>query len=311
MAKTIDILSVGDVNVEITLTNLASMPKLGREILAENAWRTLGGSTVNTAVGCARMGLASAFVGKVGADGDGDYLVEKLRELGVDPSHMLRDAAAPTGITVSLATAGDRAMVTCLGAIGTLTAAEITDELLSSARHLHVAGYFLQQRLRPELPALFDRAHALGLTVSLDTGWDDSERWEGVWDLLEKTDIFFPNESEAAALTGESDIRAAAEKLSRKVGMAVVKHGPHGGILRRGTEVWELPAYPGRPVDTTGAGDAFNAGFLAAFLRGLDPAACLRWGLASGSISVTRPGSAASCPTLDEVQAMVRSVPEV
>ena len=304
MAKTIDILSVGDVNVEITLTNLASMPKLGREILAENAWRTLGGSTVNTAVGCARMGLASAFVGKVGTDGDGGYLVEKLRELGVDPSHMLRDAAAPTGITVSLATAGDRAMVTCLGAIGTLKAGEITDELLASARHLHVAGYFLQNALRPELPALFDRAHALGLTVSLDTGWDDSGRWEGVWDLLPKTDLFFPNESEAAALTGESDIHAAAEKLAGRVRTAVVKHGPHGGILRRGGEVWELPAYPGKPVDTTGAGDAFNAGFLGAFLRGLDPETCQRWGLASGSISVTRPGSAASCPTLDEVRAL-------
>ena len=302
--KTIDILSVGDVNVEITLTNLASMPKLGREILAENAYRTLGGSTVNTAVGCARMGLASAFVGKVGRDGDGDYLTEKLRDLGVDPSHMLRDDSAPTGITVSLATAGDRAMVTCLGAIGTLTAGEITDELLQKARHLHVAGYFLQNALRPELPDLFDRAHALGLTVSLDTGWDDSGRWEGVEALLPKTDLFFPNESEAAAITGEADIHAAAEKLARKVRTAVVKHGPHGGILRKGDKVWELPAYPGKPVDTTGAGDAFNAGFLGAFLRGLDPETCLRWGLASGSISVTRPGSAASCPTLDEVRGL-------
>ncbi len=300
-----DILSVGDINIEVTLTNLASMPKLGREILAENAYRTLGGSTVNTAVGCARMGLRATFLGKVGRDDDGDYLVRTLEGFGVDASHMVRDDRAPTGITVSLATAGDRAMVTCLGAIGTLTAEEIPDELLASARHLHVAGYFLQNALRPSLPSLFDRAHALGLTVSLDTGWDDGEKWEGVTDLLAKTDIFFPNESEATAITGCSDIHEAAERLSKLVRIAVVKHGPHGAVLRTGHTMLELPAYPGEPVDTTGAGDAFNAGFLGAYLRDLPMETALRYGLAAGSISVTRPGSAKSCPTLDEVRAMV------
>ncbi|MCI6907566.1 MAG: carbohydrate kinase family protein [Eubacteriales bacterium] len=303
--KTIDILSVGDVNIEVTLAGLPSMPKLGREILAENAYRTLGGSTVNTAVGLARLGLRSGFVGKVGRDDDGAFLIRTLEGFGVDASHMRTDDHAPTGITVSLATAGDRAMATCLGAIGTLTAAEIPDELLASARHLHVAGYFLQTALRPSLPALFDRAHALGLTVSLDTGWDDSERWEGVAALLQKTDIFFPNESEATAITGLADIHAAADRLSTLVRMAVVKHGPHGAILRTGDTALELPAYPGTPVDTTGAGDAFNAGFLGAYLRGMPLETSLRYGLAAGSISVTRPGSAASCPTLDEVRALV------
>ncbi|MEA4824232.1 MAG: carbohydrate kinase family protein [Clostridiaceae bacterium] len=303
--KTLDILSVGDINIEVTLTNLASMPKLGREILAENAYRTLGGSTVNTAVGCARMGLRATFLGKVGRDDDGAYLIRTLEGFGVDASHMVYDDHAPTGITVSLATAGDRAMVTCLGAIGTLTADEIPDELLVSARHLHVAGYFLQNALRPSLSSLFDRAHALGLTVSLDTGWDDSEKWEGMLDLLEKTDIFFPNESEATAVTGCPDIHEAADRLSTLVHMAVIKHGPHGAILQAGHTMLELPAYPGKPVDTTGAGDAFNAGFLGAYLRGLPMETVLRYGLAAGSISVTRPGSAASCPTIGEVRAMV------
>lgn len=302
--KKIDILAVGDVNVEITLTELESMPKLGREILARNAYRTLGGSTVNTAVGCARMGLRSSFLGKVGCDGDGDYLVETLKGFGVDPSGMLRDENAPTGLTVSLATAGDRAMVTCLGAIATLRASEIPDELLASARHLHVAGYFLQNALRPSLAELFDRAHALGLTVSLDTGWDDSERWEGIRELLPHADIFFPNESEAAAITGERGVRAAAEKLAELVPMAVVKHGAEGAVLCTAGRTLELPAYRGQPVDTTGAGDAFNAGFLGAYLRDKPLGTCLKWGLASGSISVTRPGSAASCPTLEEVRAL-------
>jgi len=302
--KSYDILSVGDINIEITLTNLKSMPVLGQEILAEDVYRTMGGSTVNTAVGAARMGLRSAFVGKVGMDADGAYLTETLKGFGVDASHMAVDEHTPTGVTISLATQGDRAMVTCLGAIGTLTAEDIPDELLKSARHLHVAGYFLQTALRPMLPELFERAHALGLTVSLDTGWDDSGAWAGVRELLPKVDIFFPNESEAAALTGCAAVTDAARELATLCRTAVVKHGKHGAVVCADGVLLERPAYPGEPVDTTGAGDAFNGGYLGAYLRGLPTETCLRYGNAAGSISVTRRGSAASCPTFDEVRSL-------
>lgn len=304
--KKFDILSIGDINIEVTLVNLPSMPKLGREILAENAYRTMGGSTVNTAVGCARMGLSSAFIGKVGRDDDGAYLTRTLTEFGVDASMMRVDDTAPTGITVSLATSGDRAMATCLGAIGTLTADEIPDELLSSARHLHVAGYFLQNALRPSLISLFDRAHELGMTTSLDTGWDDSEQWSGVWETLKHADIFFPNESEATAITGLSDVRDAAKRLGEVCPIAVVKNGAHGAVMYKDGKLYSTPAYPGKPVDTTGAGDAFNGGFLGAWLSGVSAEDSLKYGCAAGSISVTREGSAASCPTRDEVEALVR-----
>jgi len=304
--KKYDILSVGDINIEITLVNLPSMPILGREILAENAYRTMGGSTVNTAVGCAKMGLSSAFIGKVGADDDGKFLCRTLEDFGVDASLMCKDPSSPTGITVSLATAGDRAMATCLGAIGTLTADEIPDEVLASARHLHVAGYFLQTALRPSIVKLFQRAHALGLTTSLDTGWDDTEQWEGVWEALKYADIFFPNESEATAITGENDVEKAAEKLGQVCPMSVVKHGAKGAVLYMGEKLYTANAFPGKPIDTTGAGDAFNGGFLGAFLSGIPAEKALVYGCAAGSISVTRKGSAASCPTRAEVEALIK-----
>ena len=222
--------------------------------------------------------------------------------------HLAVDEKEPTGVTVSLSTAGDRAMVTCMGAIGTLSDADVSDELLGQSRHLHVGGYFLQPALRPGLPVLFDRAHAAGLTTSFDTGWDDSEAWGGnLREVLAKTDVFLPNESEALAITGEQDVPAAARALARIVKVAVVKWGKHGACVCTGDTFIQLPAYRGKPVDTTGAGDAFNAGFLSAFVRGLSLDDCLRWGLASGSISVTRLGSAASCPNRADIEAMIAS----
>ncbi|MBE6929057.1 MAG: carbohydrate kinase family protein [Ruminococcaceae bacterium] len=306
--KKYDVLSVGDINVEITMTNLSSMPVLGREVLADGLLTTLGGSTVNTAVGLAVQGLSSAFVGKLGQDDNADFLRRELAAYGVDGSHLAVDEKEPTGVTVSLSTAGDRAMVTCMGAIGTLSDADVSDELLGQSRHLHVGGYFLQPALRPGLPVLFDRAHAAGLTTSFDTGWDDSEAWGGnLREVLAKTDVFLPNESEALAITGEQDVPAAARALARIVKVAVVKWGKRGACVCTGDTFIQLPAYRGKPVDTTGAGDAFNAGFLSAFVRGLSLDDCLRWGLASGSISVTRLGSAASCPNRADIEAMIAS----
>jgi len=306
--KRYDVLSVGDINVELTMTNLTSMPVLGREVLAEGILTTLGGSTVNTAVGLAVQGVKSAFVGKLGRDDNAAFLRRELASYGVDGSNLAVDETAPTGVTVSLSTAGDRAMVTCMGAIGTLCEQDVSDELLKSARHLHVGGYFLQPALRPGLPALFRRAHEAGLTISFDTGWDDSGLWGGnLQELLAMTDIFLPNESEALAITGESDVPTAARKLAEKVKIAVVKWGKHGACLCSGETFVKLPAYKGKPVDTTGAGDAFNAGFLTAYVNGMALEDCLRWGLASGSISVTRLGSAASCPNRADIEKMIAS----
>lgn len=307
MDRRFDVLSVGDVNMEIIFSGLRSMPILGRELLADQVLHNLGGSTVNTAVGIARQGMRSAFIGKIGRDEDGAFLLRELENFGVDTSMMRYDDTVSTGITVSLACGGDRAMVTQMGAIATLSADEIDDSMLESARHLHVGSFFLQTALRPGLADLFDRAHRLGLTTSLDIGWDDTGCWDyGIRNVLSRTDIIFPNESEATALTGCTDVTDAAAVLGKICPVAVVKNGGKGGCLYAAGRTLQLPAYPGEPIDTTGAGDAFNAGFLGAFLRRGSLEDCLRHGLASGSISVTRPGSAVSCPTLPEIEAMIR-----
>jgi len=307
MNRRFDALSVGDVNMEIIFSGLHSMPILGRELLADGVLHNLGGSTVNTAVGLARQGLRSAFIGKIGKDDDGAFLLRELENFRVDTSMMRYDDAAGTGITVSLACGGDRAMVTQMGAIATLSADEIDDAMLESARHLHVGSFFLQNALRPGLADLFDRAHRLGLTTSLDIGWDDTGCWDyGIHEVLARTDILFPNESEAQALSGCKDVTDAAQALGKYCPVSVVKNGGKGACVFAGGRLLQLPAYPGKPIDTTGAGDSFNAGFLGAFLRRRPLEECLRCGIASGSISVTRSGSAVSCPTLEEIETMIR-----
>ncbi len=300
-----DVLSVGDINIEITMTGVRSMPVLGREILADGLVNVLGGSTVNCAVGMSRLGLDSAFVGKVGNDTNGRFLVEELEKLGVDASHIAY-ADVPTGITVSLNKDGDRAMTTYLGAIDELCGDDVPDELLKNAKHLHIGSFFLQNKLRRDMKALFSRAKAFGLTTSLDAGWDDTGCWDyGLKDVLEYVDIFFPNESEAKMITGKPTVEEAAEELSRMCAIAAVKWGKNGAYIRFGNTVVTHKAYRCTPVDTTGAGDSFNAGFLAAFIDGKPLEECIDYGLASGSISVTRMGSAQSCPNMAEVMEMI------
>ncbi|NLD87722.1 MAG: carbohydrate kinase family protein [Clostridiales bacterium] len=304
--KKYDVLSVGDINIEITMAGLNSMPVLGREILASSLVNTLGGSTVNCAVGMSKLGLESAFVGKVGRDSNGEFLISELEKLGVDASHVVF-ADVPTGITVSMNMSGDRAMTTYLGAIDELCGDDVPDELLRNSRHLHIGSFFLQNKLRRDMASLFERAKKLGLTTSLDAGWDDTGCWDyGLRDVLKHVDIFFPNESEAQMITGMDTVEEAAEALSKICSIAAVKWGKNGAYVQFGDFVVTHKAYRCTPVDTTGAGDCFNAGFLTAFIEGKPLEECIDYGLAAGSISITRMGSATSCPNREEVLAMIR-----
>ena len=303
-----EILVAGELNVDLILTGLEDMPVLGREILAGGMALSMGGSAPNTACACASLGLRTAFFGKVGQDAYGEVALERLRHYRVNTELLIQGPALKTGITVSLSTAGDRAMVTWFGDSINGFAAEEVDLAKLPARHLHVGSYSLQDKLWPGLQRLFERARALNMTTSLDPGWDDTGRWGlRLHDLLRHTDYFFPNEQEAAAITGVSDPHEAAKQLAGFGCTAVVKLGKCGALacLPDGRSAF-APGYPVSPVDTTGAGDSFNAGFLYAALHGDPIETCLRYGNACGAVCVTRVGGVTRCPTLEEVETMVR-----
>src|SRR5262249_29218074 len=143
------VLVAGEINVDLILQGSGSLPALGKETLVEDALLTLGSASAICAVGLARLGTPVSFIGKVGADTWGDFCRERMREAGIDTSGVRRDPGLKTGLTVSFTQPRDRALVSFLGAIESLTAADVPEAALRSASHLHVSSYYLQRGLRP------------------------------------------------------------------------------------------------------------------------------------------------------------------
>jgi len=305
-----DLLFAGELNVDLVLTGVRQAPVFGTEILADEYTECLGSSTAICACAAASLGLSASFFGKLGRDRFGSIVMDALTRYGIDTSPIDASEAYKTGLTVSISAQEDRAMVTCFG--GTIDAFDAQDVPLegAGARHLHMGSYFLQPRVRKNLPQLYERAKALGMTTSLDAGWDEFGRWnDGLPEILRFTDFFFPNDKEACAIAGTSDILEAAVRIAGMGAHAMVKCGPDGAVLcRRGSdEPTRFPPFRTRVVDSTGAGDSFNAGALYAFLKGMPLEECVRYGNATGAVSVTRPGGTTACPTLEEVERTLRT----
>jgi sugar/nucleoside kinase (ribokinase family) len=285
----LDLLVVGDVNADLVLRGGDLVPSFGqREQLVDHAELVLGGSGAIVAAGAARLGLRVAMAGCVGDDALGRAMLAALD--GVDVS-AVRVGAQPTGVSVGLARPGDRAVLTALGALAELRAEDVPDGLLASARWVHVASPFLQ----PGLDVAAIAARAAG-TTSLDPGWDPSERWELAWQGF---DVLLPNAQEAQRLAGEQDVEAAARTLAAAGPLVVVKLGADGALADGGVRV-AAPLVD--PVDATGAGDSFDAGFLAARLAGEDLASALALGCACGALSTRAAGGTAGQPTLAEAR---------
>jgi ribokinase len=303
----LDLLVVGDVNADLVLRGGDLVPAFGqREQLVDHAQLVLGGSGGIVAAGAARLGLRVAIAGCVGDDALGRAMLAALD--GVDVS-AVRMGAEPTGVSVGLARPGDRAVLTALGALAEFRAEHVPDALLASARWVHVTSPFLQ----PGLDVAAVAARAAG-TTSLDPGWDPHERWELAW---EGFDVLLPNAQEAQRLSGEDDVEAAARSLAAKGPTVVVKRGADGALAVGGgadravpseaadRDVVRVAAPPVDPVDATGAGDSFDAGFLAARLAGEDLAGALALGCACGALSTRAAGGTAGQPTLAEARSFL------
>jgi sugar/nucleoside kinase (ribokinase family) len=299
------LLVVGEVNVDLVLKGLHAAPAPGQEVLADDFLMTPGSSSMICAMGLARLGNPVTFHGKLGRDAWGEFCLNALRDAGIDVASLRPDPALRTGVTVSLSTPSDRSLVTFPGAIAALRVEDVDDDLLAAADHLHVSSFYLQQALRPGCRRLFARAHAAGLSTSLDPGFDPERRWgTDLADVLREVDLFLPNEEELKGITGHVGLLDALTALDNGHTRTVVKRGRHGCVSLHEGELLAVPAYAVDAVDSTGAGDSFDAGFLHAWLRGEDLRECLRWGSACGSLSTrgvggtTRQATAAEAMTL-------------
>ncbi|MEA2332543.1 MAG: hypothetical protein QOH58_2681 [Thermoleophilaceae bacterium] len=281
---------LGDVMVDV-VARLSGPVALGSDSAARIALQG-GGSAANVAAWLAAQGTAPALVGRVGADDRGAAATAELRAAGVD-TRLAVDPERPTGTCVVLvAPGGERTMFPDPGANDALAPGDLPDELLAPGGHLHVAGYaLLRAGSRSAARWALQRAAAHGMSVSVDPS-SAALLAPGSLDLMEGAGLLMPNAAEASALTGERDPAGAALALASRVGEVVVTLGADGALWTDGSEQVHVPAEPVDAVsDTTGAGDAFAAGLLAARLEGAGPAAALGAGCRLAARAVVAPGA--------------------
>ncbi len=286
-----DVSVIGELNLDLILYGLPQELKLEHEHLAKDLSITLGSSSAIFAHNLSSLGNKVAFSSCIGSDPFGEICIQRLGASGVDLSRVRRLAGKTTGLTIILPQRQQRFILTYPGTMYELSEKDLELRYVFDAKHLHVSSYFLQKAIRPRLIDIFRKAKEAGLSTSLDTNDDPEDRWPtDVQLLLKYVDILLPNEREACKLAQVDDVARAADILSQKVPMLVIKRGAQGALARVGKEKYS--AYP--PVvdatDVVGAGDSFDAGFVHQFIRGAKVEECLKFANIAGALSVTRAG---------------------
>jgi len=295
LERRVSLLVIGDVVTDVVALQVpracaaAGGAGIGTDTAADIALRP-GGSGANTAAWAAYLGADVSLLTRVGSD-TGDWHTAELRRAGVRP-HVRVDPEHPTAVVIAMVDAsGERSMLTNRGASGRLCAADWEDGLLDGVRHLHVSGYTLFAPPGLELVRLALAAAARrGVTVSVDPASAGFLREFGPGRFLAETagvDVVIPNRDEALLLAGlgpDGDPESAAARLSGRYRTAVVKLGAHGALLDR------VPAVPTEVIDSTGAGDAFAAGFLTALLAGRGTVEAVAAGCRAGAQAVRQVG---------------------
>lgn len=296
-----DIIVIGEVCVDLLLSGNVE-PEFGQvEKLINNATLSIGSSSAIFACGAAKLGLKVAFIGKIGDDIFGYFMRDNLEAKGIDVSQMIVDPKVKTGISVILSRGQDRAILTYLGSISELKFSEIDLSFLKQSRHLHIGSYFLQNQLQSDIPRLFSFAKENGLSTSLDTNYDPSEKWDsGLRDTFPYVDYFFPNENEIYAITKTKDKEDALDLLSKELNVIALKCGSNGAVVRNINKVFSTNALQVSVQDTTGAGDSFDAGFIYGILAGWNHEKALNFASICGSLSTRSLGGTNSQPDLTE-----------
>ena len=284
---------IGDLNVDVIISGMTEFPKLGGEIQCEDVQVVMGGSSSIFACRLAQLGASVDILGKLGKDPNGEIVLNTLRSNNVGVGNVMVERDIRTGVTFSLTYPNDKAQITYLGSIASLEASEVKPDLFDGYDHLHVSSIYLQLKLLGALANIFAEAKNHGLTTSLDTQGDPLGKYEKIWDILEQTDIFLPNETEAKNITDSASPEIALEKLGSIVHTVVMKLGRLGAVARKGDKKVRVDAISINPVDTTGAGDSFDAGFIYYYLEkneGLEDS--VRFANALGALSCLHIGGA-------------------
>ena len=262
---------------------------MGVEVFADDGSMKPGGSAANTAMVLAMCGYPVSLYSVVGDDSAGRRILQDLEGYGIQTGGITCLERQQTGFTVVLSyqEEKERMLVTSPGTLSRARLRDFSPECLKSGSHLHLSSYFIQSSLAPDLGKLLEMAKLEGMSTSLDPGHDPA----GSWDIsvlspyLEYLDWFLPNKIEFLSIAGGEDIVKSLEKFAPELPGIVVKAGSEGAYLRFGEDncVVHCPPVPVDVLDTTCAGDAFNAGFLMSLAMSNSPGAAVMIGNRFGS----------------------------
>jgi len=286
-----DLAIAGELNMDLILYGLPLVMEAERDLLGTGFTSTLGSSSAILAHNAATLGLRVRFASLVGDDDLGRLALGRLVEAGVETSGVTVDPKSSTGVTILLPHGSVRHSLTYLGSIAELTVHHLDREKLAQARHFHLSSLYLQTGLHPGIVELVQFLKAAGLSISLDTNDDPANAWGSpLNELLPYVDFFLPNEGEICRMAGGVSLDEAMRRFAGKVPTIVVKRGRHGCRVSHQGHIFDVAGLTVSPVDTIGAGDSFDAGFLAGWLRGLPIAECAQAGNITGALSTQSTG---------------------
>lgn len=301
MSDDFDVLVVGDYCLDLIFTGLTSLPELGKEVVARAFEQTPGGA-YNTAVALHRLGVGVAWAADFGADAYSQFVLARARAEGLDERCFVHHARPLRFVTVSASLPGDRAFLAYYDPAPALPAGARA-LATTRARTLYIPGLYAG----PLLEAALLMVRARRMQIVMDGNSYESARLSlpRIRRAVSAVDILMPNADEACRLTGEVDLLRALGRLAERTPCVVVKDGAGGAYALEAGELTYAPSLPLTPVDTTGAGDAFGAGFLAARLEGRPLAECLQWGNIVGGLSTLGAGGTGRFVTRADIDSRI------
>lgn len=296
------LLFAGDINVDVLMGGLVSLPVVDREVTCSTFDVAIGSSAVICAAAYASLGGHASFLGLAGRDEYGEFMLLGMNDLKIK-THLVRlTDRVRTGVTVNLIHQSTRTQVTYPGTIAEFNGADVDEKEFKGVDHVHFAGPYLQTKFRPHITRLLKLAQRLKISTSLDPQWDPAEKWEFMDEWLPLLTYLFVNESEALSLTKAASLEEACKTLHSKTHCAIVKAGKDGAMAIVKGKLERVPARAVKVVDTTGAGDCFDAGFLfATFVQSLPLLEAMKFGSATGSRSCMFAGGVAHRSSCEDI----------
>lgn len=270
------LLCVGDINLDIITPKVSYFPLKDEQLIVDNFKWFLGGSSTITACAAASLGVDTTLAGCVGSDFIGDMLLSKLKSYGV--KSLVKRGETPTETTFAVTfESTSRSFITTVGANKDLSLADIPS--FDGFSHLHLASFYHLHGLQKDFPRLITSAKKAGLTVSFDPGLVAGANPNLAKKLFSLIDVLFLNELELRRFGGMLF-------CGKQAPLIAVHLGPEGSVVHKGSVKFSLPAFKGKVLNSTGAGDVYNAGFLKEFMKGADPKSCLESGVKAASFYI-------------------------